>query len=55
MQAIYLIIVICVLFKMIAGYESTSQKIKRMDNDPNCRVKSNDWYKKHPEERGKML
>lgn len=29
--------------------------IRRMDNDPTCTIKSNDWYAKHPEERKKLL
>ena len=49
MQIITLGIVLWVVFKMLLEYESFEQKVKRMDNDPNCTIKSNDWYNKHPE------
>lgn len=47
MQIIPLIIILIVLFKMLANYESPSKRIRRNDNDPNCMFKSDGWYKKN--------
>lgn len=49
MQIIYLAIVMYVVFKMLLEYEPWDKKVKRMDNDPSCSIKSNNWYKAHPE------
>lgn len=49
MQIVYLIIVIGVVLSILRGYESHSQKVKRMDNDPNNTVKSDKWLKTHLE------
>ena len=47
MQIVTLLIVLCVVMKMIWNYESPYQKIKRMDNNPNCSLKSDRWKREH--------
>jgi len=47
MYIIPLIIVYWTVMKMLAEYESTNQKIRRMDNDPNCSIKSDRWKREH--------
>ena len=47
MQIIAFIIVYWVVMKMLVGYESTDQKIRRMDNDPSCSLKSDRWKREH--------
>lgn len=54
MQVITFFIVAYVVFKMLMDYESTDQKFRRMDNDPNCTLKSNKWIASHPEEWEKI-
>lgn len=47
MQVILLMIVFAVMFKVLKSYEPTHKKIQRMDNDPNCTIKSDKWYREH--------
>ncbi len=47
MQIITFVIVLCVVIKIILEYESPDQKIRRMDNDPNCSLKSDRWKREH--------
>ena len=53
MQIITFLVVAYVVFKMLWNYESTDQKIRRMDNDPNCTLKSDKWKREHPEWKGR--
>ena len=47
MQIITFFIVYYVVMKMLWNYESPDQKITRMDNDPNCSLKSDRWKREH--------
>lgn len=47
MGIICLPIVIWALFSILKDYEPWDKKVKRMDNDPNCRLKSDKWLKEH--------
>ena len=47
MQIISFIIVWYVVIKMLINHESFSQKVKRMDNDPSCSLKSDKWKREH--------
>jgi hypothetical protein len=47
MQIITFLIVAYVVIKMLCEYESPDQKIRRMDNDPNCTLKSDKWKREH--------
>jgi len=53
MWIIALPIVIWALFSKLSEYESWDQKVKRMDNDPSCSLKSNKWLVQHPEWKGR--
>lgn len=47
---ILVITIIC-----LAKYESPDKISDRNDNDPNCSIKTDKWYKAHPEDRKKYL
>ena len=54
MQIITFLIIAYVVFKMLLDYESFDQKVKRMDNDPSCSLKSDKWIASHPKEWEKI-
>ena len=47
MQIVSFVIVFYVVIKMLLEYESPYQKIRRMDNDPSCSIKSDRWKREH--------
>ena len=47
MQIIVFFVVWYVVMKMIWNYESPYQKIRRMDNDSSCSLKSDKWKREH--------
>lgn len=47
MQVIVFFVVWYVVMKMLLEYESPYQKIRRMDSDPNCSLKSDKWKHEH--------
>ena len=47
MQIVSFLIVWWVIMKMLWEYESPEQKIRRMDNDPSCTLKSDRWKREH--------
>lgn len=49
MQIIVLAIVFIVLVDRLMKYETWQQKVEKSDNDPKCSIKSDNWYKAHPE------
>ena len=49
MQVVVFFIIYYVVIKMLLEHESTDQKIRRMDNDPNCSLKSDKWKHEHGE------
>lgn len=53
MQIIVFFVVWWVVMKMLLEYESFDQKVKRMDNNPNCSLKSDRWLREHPEWKGR--
>ena len=53
MWIIALPIVIWAIFSKLLAYESFDHKVKRMDNDPSCSLKSNKWLAQHPEWKGR--
>ena len=54
MEVVTFLIVCWIVIKMLLEYESPHQKIRRMDNDPSCSLKSDKWIKEHPAEWEKM-
>ena len=48
MQIVTFLIVCWIVIKMLLEYESPHQKIRRMDNDPSCTLKSDRWIREHP-------
>ena len=47
MEVVTFLIVCWIVIKMLLEYESPHQKIKRMDNDSSCSLKSDKWKREH--------